>query len=440
MALFLYNLLLPVVFLLYAPFYLVKLVRRGNFLHHFGERFGIYSSDRKAQLRALSKPVWIHAVSVGEVVAAISFINAWSRRRPDLQFVLSTTTTTGHATARVKLPQEVSLIYCPLDFPFVVARVLNLVRPVLLVVFEVEIWPNLIVSASRRGIPIALANGRMSDRSAHGYRRHRWFFAPIFSRFSALCVQTEADAQRIRSVSAPDAPVHVCNTMKYDQVPDRRGADTSDVLRRSFGPEDHLILTAGSTHPGEEALIAAVYKRLKADFGSLRLVLVPRHHERTARVAQELDSQGLSYCLLCPREDLPGATPPVDVLVVNTTGELMRFYEASDIVVVGKSLAGNSGGHNIIEPAIFGKPVLYGDHLDNFRSVSEDFRDADAGAPLADDSELEPALRRLLESPQERGELGARARKLVEQKRGAVARTIDVLDALLPSPRLHRDP
>ncbi len=429
MALLLYNLVFPLLFLAYLPAYLVKLNRRGGLTRQFWERLAIFGPAKRARLAALERPIWIHAVSVGEAVAACGFIHAWRRRRPDLPFVLSTTTTTGQALAAAKLPADVPTLYCPLDFWFTVRRALAIVNPRLLVIFEVEYWPNLIHQAARRGAGVALVNGRFSDRSARGYARHAWFFRPLFRHFRLFCLQSQADVERLERIAGGGLPAVACNTMKFDQVPDAAGADKSALFDQLFGPGQRLVWTGGSTHADEEALLADVFLALKNDFPELRLVLVPRHHERAAEVEKLLRERHVRYRLLT---DATPVAEPVELLLVNTTGELMNFYGSSDIVYVGKSLAGCTGGHNIIEPAIFGKPIVHGPNLQNFRLVAELFRAAQGSLEVAGDADLLPAMRQLLADPTRRARLGQQARQVVEQSRGAIARTLDHLETTFP--------
>ena len=431
MKLLIYNIIFALAFILYLPVFIWKLVRRGGISGRFLERFGIYGAERKRLLRSLDRPIWVHAVSVGEVVAALTFIRRWQQEQPRLTFVLSTTTTTGQATAQKKLPEGVALIYCPLDFYLPVKRVLRLVQPAMLVIFEVEVWPNLISLATASGTPVVLTNGRMSDRSAAGYARHRWFFGPLFKKFEVICVQSKEDALRVQGVVDDSVPVHVCNTMKFDQVPDVSGADKTKLLDDVFGPEKRLVWTAASTHPGEESLAASTYLRLKARCPELKMILVPRHHERTSEAEKALTDQGLSYRLLCPAEKSEPESGSVDVLLVNTTGELMNFYAVSDVVFVGKSLAGNEGGHNIIEPAIFGKAIVHGAAMQNFRAVAKVFRDENATIEVADDAGLFEVTCELLADTDQRHELGRRARIVVEEWRGAIDRTLTHLEPLL---------
>ena len=426
-----YNLLFPVAFILYLPIFVFRLLRRGGVSSCFLERFGIYSRERREACRAVADPVWVHAVSVGEVVAALTFLRRWQERDPERRFVLSTTTTTGHAVAEKKLPDGIPLIYCPLDFWPFVASALNLIRPSMLVIFEVEVWPNLVLLARRRNIPVVLVNGRMSDRSADGYSRHRWFFGSVFESFSSICVQSDQDAERVRRVVGDRVPVAACNTMKFDQIPDAAGADKEGVLNDTFGPDPRRIWIAGSTHSGEEALVADTFTELKQEFPDLKLILVPRHCERTPEVRDVLNGRGLSYRLLCPRDGEEQSGSPVDILVVNTTGELMNFFAVADVVFVGKSLAGQEGGHNIIEPAIFGKAIVHGAAMQNFRLVVKVFKDRDAVVEVGSDAALAEAVRQLLRDPDKRRQLGERARQVVDEQRGAISKTLDTIQPLL---------
>ncbi len=434
MTLFLYNLFFLFAFLLYLPFYAVHLLRRGGLGWAFLQRFGLFGPGIRSVLRALKQPVWVHAVSVGETVAALGFIRRLQERNPGRPVVLSVTTTTAYDLASRKAPGGVTSIYCPLDFWPCVRRVLALVRPALLVIFEVEIWPNLILLTAGGGIPVVLVNGRMSDRSGQGYTRWSGFFGRLFRAFRVICMQTSEDAGRVRPLAGDAVTVAVCNTMKFDQVPDTDGKDKSAALNEAFGAGERLVLCAGSTHPGEEEMACDALLALKPEFPSLRLVLVPRHHERAAAVERVLQDRKLSYRLLLPTAGREPSPAPVDVLVVNTTGELMNFYAACEVAYVGKSLAGNEGGHNIIEPAIFAKPILHGANMQNFRAVAAVFQEAGAAVQVEDAKGFTPALRQLLASPQERQTLGARARRVVETSRGAIDRTLDLIEPWLGKP------
>lgn len=434
----LYNVLFIPAFILLMPFYIIKQVRRGGLSRAYRERFGWFGREKKERLRALDRPVWIHAVSVGEAVAAVTLIREWRTKNPARSFVLSTTTTTGHALAEKRLPEGVPLIYFPIDCFAFMWRAVRLIRPSLVLLLEVEIWPNLIWLASWHEASLVLANGRLSERSAARYVRHRWFFQDIFRRFSLLCVQTDTDAARVRSAyGGTGAPVLVSGTMKFDQVPDRGGGDREALLRRAFGEGERRIFTAGSTHPGEEELALDAFGAVRSVEDKLKLVLAPRHHERTPQVEALLQRRGISYARYTDCADSAAAAPDggagVDVLLVNTTGELMNLYAVSDAVFVGKSLAGNVGGHNIIEPAIFGKPILHGPNMDNFRTVTHLFQRANACVQVENGEELERQLRELLTDKGRAEKLGERARQVVDEGRGASELTAAECEKLLES-------
>ena len=425
-----YNVLFPVLFLLYLPFYLLKLRRRGEFRRGFGERFGLYRSSQRVRLRAIPRPVWVHAVSVGEAVAALGFIRRWQEREPDQGFVLSTTTNTGQSLARRQAPEGVVVIYYPLDWWPCVRRALAVIQPRLLVIFETEIWPTMLLTARARHIPTALVNARISDHSARGFSRFRCIFRPVLRALGVVCAQTAEDARRISVVSGDRPPIHVCGTMKFDQVPDVQGQDLGPLFDRVFGPGERLLLCGASTHSGEEDVLLRAWQDLREQHPTLKLVLVPRHIERTGEVAATCVDAGVPHHrLTAVRVAPPGEPPltPAPVLIVNTTGELVSFLAAADVVYMGKSMAGNFGGHNLIEPAIFGKPIVFGPHMDNFREVARLFREANAALQVADETALQAALARLFAEPAERQRLGQAARALVEQQRGTMDRTIELL-------------
>ncbi len=425
--LFFYNLFFPLLFLLYFPFYLRHLIKRGNFVNGFGERFGLFSRRKREQLRALKQPIWIHAVSVGETVAALSFIRKWQDRDPDQHFVISTTTSTGQQIARKKAPAGVVPVYSPLDFLPCVALTLRAIHPRQLIIFEVEIWPNMIRATARRGIPVSLVNCRMSDNSSRGYAKHSWFFHRIFDTFNAITVQSEEDANRVKRVLPDSQKVHVCGTMKFDQVPDREGQDVEALLDRVF-PKDRIVFVAASTHAPEEATMGRLMNELLPDFPNLRMVLVPRHQERAPEVEEALKTAESDYILITELREI-SENPQKNVLVVNTTGELMDFLAAGDIIFVGKSLGdfGNDGGHNIIEPAIFGKTILFGPAMHNFRDVVKVFLDDESALQVTDEADLAKKMRELLSDESARKRLADASRATVDKRRGGIEKTIDIV-------------
>ena len=431
----------PLLFLIYLPFFITKLTRRGNFKEGFWERFGFYSRSKKDQLTCAPRPVWIHAVSVGETVAALSLIRVWSKLQPELNFVLSTTTSTGQQIARDRSPQNVVPLYFPLDFYVCTWSALKTIRPRIFIIFEVEIWPNIIVSASRRDIPLALVNTRMSDKSARGYQRYRWLFKDIFNRFSLICTQTENDAHKIRFIAGNRSTIKVCNTMKFDQTTLISDSDADELINKIFAENGRIIFTAASTHPGEELLIAKVIKLLANEYTNLYHILVPRHVERSSEIEKILKGEGLGYVRLTDlrnsmssggRREFEFNAKVLQVLLVDTTGEMMNFLAVSDIVFVGNSMAGNKGGHNIIEPALLGKPIIFGQGMDNFRLVAQIFKNNSACIQVRDERTLAIAVRNLLDNHHERERLGRASLATVEKNKGAIGKTIEHLQKICP--------
>ncbi len=422
---FIYNLLMPVGFLFFVPGLYLKFRNRSGWKGTFSERFGHFSRERIKELSAFHGAIWIHAVSVGECVVALSLLREYRRLHPERKFVLSTTTTTGQELARKQCPEGVAVIFCPIDFLWMVRRTLRILRPAMLVIFETEIWPNMVYESRRAGIPVALVNGRMSDHSVRGYRRARIFFGPLLRAFNLLSVQSEADAERYRSVS-PEAHVVVTGNLKFDQKAPENLPEAG--LEHYFGPGKHLVLLAASTHPGEEELIGETFRRLRLKFPDLRLVLVPRHAERGGDIAATLHRLDLSYS----RRSLCDHSPePVDVLLADTTGEMLKLMNSADLVIMGKSLAGHDEGHNLIEPALLNKPILTGHVLRNFRFILNVLLRENAVATVTRDSELEGQLEKLLSDGALRRELGIRAGNVIRRHAGATSRTIAELEALL---------
>lgn len=439
-ALLFYSVIFPLLFVLYIPFYLVKLRKRGNFRKGFWERFGVFSGEKKEILKSMQNPIWIHAVSVGETIAAVNFIGEWCKQDPTIRFVLSTTTSTGQQIARTYSSNRILPIYFPLDFYPCVQRALRVISPRLLIIFEVEVWPNLIVLAEREGIKLSLVNCRMSDKSLAGYLKFRWFFESIFNRFSMICTQSKIDATRIKSIVGSDSKIRVCNTMKFDQSFKNKSRNVSDLISLAFRKSSPQILAAASTHPGEELVIARILKKLFQEIPDLYTILIPRHVERTPDIENILTRESLNYVLLSDlreyqeKKEGRGPAVPVDedtrILLINSTGEMMDFLAVSDIVFMGNSLAGNKGGHNIIEPAILGKPIIFGSGMENFRVVVEKFKENNACIQIDNESFFENEIRKLLNNPKELERLGRSSLKTVEKNRGAIKKTISLLQKL----------
>lgn len=423
----LYNIAFPLAFLFFLPGLLIKLIRRPGTKKNYPERFAVFTKEKKERLKALNHPVWMHAVSVGETNLALTALQAWRKLDPDRRFVLSTTTTTAQEIARKKVPEGVEVIFCPIDFLPFVRKTFDVIRPSGLIIFETEIWPNLIRTAKKRGLPLALVNARMSDHSMRGYRRFRMFFAPLLRYFDAICVQTEADRERYLMV-APDMAdrIIVGGNIKFDQ----RAPENFKLpdLTAVFPPGTSPVIIGASTHPYEEKMIVDAFLQLRGQYSGAVLILVPRHAERGMELAEMLKSKNVPFLRRSTGER--SREGYVECLLADTTGELMGFIAASDIVVMGKTLAGNHDGQNIIEPAVLGKAIVCGRELRNFREAMNILKKADAVLTVETGEELRKAFYMLSADPEMRNKLGRRAHEAITAHSGAIAKNIELLEKL----------
>jgi 3-deoxy-D-manno-octulosonic-acid transferase len=430
---FLYNILFNIGFVLSAPFYFLKMHRRGNWVAGFRQRFGQYDAKLKQALTN-RRVIWLHAVSVGEAGICNRLVEALAVRLPHHKFVVSTTTSTGMAELQKRLPIEVSKIYYPIDRRKNIQRALGLINPEIMVFIEAEIWPNMMWGLQRRGIPYLLVNARISERSFRGYRRASFLFREFFAGFRGVGVQNETDAERLKQLGVRPEAIRVVGSLKFEGSPASRiRLDVPGLLQQLGVDSNALVLVGGSTHAGEEAILAQLAARLRTQFPNLFLILVPRHHERAGEAGRDLERLGVKF--IYRSEILPTTQRPpgsVESLLVNTTGELRFFYERADLVFVGKSLTAE-GGQNPIEPAALGKPVLFGPHMENFPQVVPQFLAADAAIQVRDATELEHQIRDLLGRPARRAELGQHAATVVAANRGGLEKTVDMIVASLDS-------
>jgi len=437
----LYNILFTVGFILLSPYYFVRMRRRGNWQRGFAERFGKYSTKFK-QAITNRNVLWIHAVSVGEVNVCTQLIRALELRMPNLKIVVSTTTTTGMGELRRKLPTHISKIYYPIDHRRFVTRALSTVRPEAIVLVEGEIWPNFLWGARKRGKPVFLVNARLSDRSYRGYKRFGFLFRRLFAELAGVGAQNEADAARLRQLGCRPDAIRIVGSLKFDaaRLDERRSLDVPALLRQAGVKSDAPLIVGGSTHAGEEAILAEQFLRLRTRFPNLFLVLVPRHFERSREVGRELAARGVKFAyrseILSQEELVPGE---VDCLIVNTTGELKYFYEHATIIFVGKSLT-SEGGQNPIEPGALGKAMVFGPNMQNFAEVARGFLQQDGAVQVRDAAELEKALGDLLGNQGRRAELGRNALKVVHENLGAIERTVDMIVEHLANRELHSEP
>jgi 3-deoxy-D-manno-octulosonic-acid transferase len=432
-----YNVAFSTFFIVTGPFFLYRLWRRGKLLPQFEQRFGFYSAKVRARLPS---DLWIHAVSVGEVNIALVLIRRLRELKPGLRVVVSTTTATGFSVAQKQLADELTtVIYNPLDFLASVASAFNAIRPRRLILIESEIWPNYLWCAWRRRIPVYLVNARLSARSEERYRSMRWLVGPLLQQIALIFAQDAVDVERLTQAGFGPETIFNLGSLKYDvaAIDTEDEKDISVWWDRAGWKDDAIILLGGSTHPGEEDVLARIYLGLREKFPRLRLLLAPRHAERGAAVRDLCEKMGLRAAL---RSDLAAATEPLangstpDAVVVNSTGELRALYKRATLAFVGKSLRGQ-GGQNFIEAARVGLPVVVGPNMQNFAVITREFLQGNAILQVSDEFELAASVRSLLESEPAREELGQRARATFESKLNAAQRTAAVIAQSLDADR-----
>jgi len=417
-----------VLFVLSSPYYFWRMRRRGNWQAGFAQRFGCYDAKLK-QAITNRHVLWMHAVSVGEVSLCTQIIRLLEQRMPNLKIVVSTTTTTGMGELQKRLPTHISRIYYPVDGRKWVARALATIHPEAVVLVEAEIWPNFVWRVRAMGVPLFLVNARLSERSFRGYKRFGFLFRPLFASLTGVGVQSNEDAVRVRELGCSPEAIHVVGSLKYDaaKLDERLPLDVPSLLRRLGVPPEARLLVGGSTHAGEEALLAEQFLRLRSRFPDLFLVLVPRHFERSKEVGRELKQRGVKFVyrseIIATTSFEPGE---LDCLLVNTTGELRYFYEQATVIFVGKSLTAQ-GGQNPIEPGALGKAMVFGPHMQNFAEVSARFLAGNGAVQVQDAAGLEKALAELFGDEAARRQLGSNALRVVRENLGAIERTVNMI-------------
>lgn len=423
----LYNIAFPFVLLALLPGFLLRMIRRGKYRHKFGQRFAIYSPRVLNKLRR-DNNVWVHAVSVGEVLIALKLIGEMKKSDPSLRIVLSTTTSTGFRLASRRRTEWLEPIYNPIDFILVARRAMRIVRPKMMILVEAEVWPNLTAEAKAQGAKLVLANARLSPRSESRYRMVKFLTAPLFNQLDVLCVQEEADAERWKSLGVAEERIRLTGSVKFDDAAQSRtpGRDFSAILAELGAPAGAPILLAASTHSGEEAILGGIYLRLRTEFPTLFYVCVPRHAERGRQVKEELEKIGLRATLRSGETNAP-ANP--EALIINTTGELRDVYPVASVVFIGKSLTAK-GGQNPVEALAAGKPVIFGGNMQNFATLCDQLVRSQAAIRVTDEGELEKAISDCLKNPQMASTMARRGAECLAQHRGATRRTVEIIEAL----------
>ncbi len=427
-----YSLLTLVVFVVVSPYFVYQAIRYNKYIGSLPQRLGYlpisFNMDGE-------ESIWIHAVSVGEALTARALAAELKARYPRLRLFLSTTTIAGQQVARRSLQHVDAVFYFPFDWTFIVRRTLNLVKPRLFIMMETEIWPNLLHECRRRGIKSIMINGRISSRSYPRYRLVRPFFRRVLADVDRFCMQSEESARRLIDLGADAARVAVTGSLKFDSLEmpaaTAHGKPRERVLRFFRLSPHRTIIIAGSTMRGEEAAVLRAFSRVKAKSPGALAIVAPRQPERFGEVERLAREMGF---VTMKRSDLPiDVEPRADVIVLDTIGELAQLYQLATAVFVGGSLA-DHGGHNILEPAIFGKPIVFGLHMQNFKEIADTFLANGAAVQVASEDELDGTLIALVTDPVRRAGLGAAARALVEANRGAKGKTLEVIAGLLPAP------
>ena len=423
----LYNALLLLASLGGLPYFALKSLRTKKYRAGLRQRFGYLPKDVAAELHS-SRPLWLHAVSVGEVIAAVPLVTALRRRFPDLPLLVSTVTDTGQATAHERMAAD-AYLYFPLDYPWAVQRVIASVQPRLFLMVETEIWPNFLRGLARRGIPAMLVNGRISPRSFRGYRRLRPFMRRAMYAIASFSMQTQLDAERIIAIGAEPSRVRITGNIKYDLNLDSPTSTDEPALRRALGIGDDPVLMAGSTHRGEEELMLDAYLQARGHVPNLRLLLAPRHLERLDEVEALLRRSQLTVHRKS-RGIAPGSGTDASVILLDTLGELGTLYAMGTVVFVGGSFV-PIGGHNVLEPAAHRKAIVFGPHMHNFHEIAAALLQAEGALQVQKPESLAEAVIELLRHPERRRALGDAAYQVLRENQGAIERNVQLIADLL---------
>ncbi len=425
---FIYDLILCFAFLIYLPVIFYKMIFKGKYREGFKERFGFIPFQFVNRLRG-EKVIWIHAVSVGETVAASSLVKEIKVKNPELKILFSTVTDTGQSMARKIVQEADEIIYFPLDFSWVVRRVLNKIDPEAVVIMETELWPNFVKEAKKRGTKIMLANGRISDSSATKYKYLGPLLDDMLRNIDLLSMQSRQDVDYILNLGADKERVYNSGNTKFDQVYSKVDSRLKEEIYRKFKLDrKDRILVVGSTHPNEEEQLIYLYKRLKEEFEDLVMILAPRHIIRTNQIEEIYENAGIAT--ICRTEIEKRDPMKESVILLNTIGELGQVYSIADLVFVGGSLI-EKGGHNILEPAVHGKLVFFGPHMFNFKDNTRLLLEHGVGIQVSDVKDLTKSMIYYLRNKEELAKKAEDALDMIESKQGASVRNTELLFELM---------
>ncbi|MDO8489707.1 MAG: 3-deoxy-D-manno-octulosonic acid transferase [Candidatus Omnitrophota bacterium] len=417
-----YNLVFLIFALLYLPLYLLK----GKFHQGFSRRVGILPANLD-----LDRPIWVHAVSVGEVISIKELVTQLRKIYPQKKIVISTVTATGNKIARGLVNKEDFLTYLPLDFSFIISRVLKRINPCIFIIAETEIWPNLISCLYKQKIPVVTVNGRISDNSYGGYRAIKLFIRPVLSKVSQFCVQSDVDALRLQNLGVKEGNIQVTGNVKFDiNLEAASGINASVYRQKLFLGQNDKLLVCGSTHPQEEQLLFKAYQEILIAYPKLKLLIAPRHPQRSKDISNLATDNGFVPLYI---SRITGVCPTCinkAVFILDVMGELFNYYSAADIVFIGGSLV-KTGGHNILEPASLKKPVIFGPYMFNFRDISESFLKNKAAKMALDQNELTIQIKEILSNAVVAKEMAERAYALIIANRGATIKNIQVIKQVM---------
>ena len=411
---FLYDVSFFIFSLFYLPFFFLK----GKFKRDSLSRFGIIPEETQRCLTG-SPVLWVHAVSVGEIGLAVGFLSRLGEHFKDTRFLITTTTTAGYEVAKKIKNEEDVLLYFPVDFRFAVKAFVRQVAPTAVVLFETEIWPNLIMELFDRKIPVVILNGRISESAFARYHRVRFFLKKILDHVSAIGAQDERMRGRFLSLGAGADRVCVTGNLKFDWTPSQALDEATQRLRLFCRRPSEFLLVAGSTHPGEEEILLEVHREIRTRFPNFRLLIAPRHLHRVPDIERTASKRGVALRKLS-LDDIPGCASDDagEVWLLNQMGVLSSFYAVADAAFVGGSLV-PVGGHNLVEPAYYEKPILFGPFMDNFHEMAEEFKKNGAAIEVRDSRELARQLERMVQDASHGRRLGQAAKRLVSRHQGA---------------------
>ncbi len=427
----LYNILMLMAAVVGLPFFAFRFIREHRFRERLRQNFGFFSSATLSKVAGKS-PVWFQAASVGEVVAASSIIREFKRQLPEIPVLISSGTISGYDMAQRIIPEADAVIFYPPDLPGLPDRIVGKILPRAYVPVETELWPNFLRSARQRSIPVIMVNGRIGERSLEHYRQMRRMFTKMLDTVVRFCMQSTVDAQYVIQLGADPRKVIVTGNTKYDQNYSLVTDAEKKSLRQELGlPDDVPVLIAGSTHRGEEEILMEVLRQIRSEFPVVKMILAPRDVPRSGGIVELVRRVGVVAELRSKMSSLTAEQrAEVRVVVLDSIGELGRFYSLADLVFVGGSLVSH-GGHNILEPAAQGKPILVGPHMFNFRDTYAIFSKRNACMTVLDGQELAQKTLELLQDKQAAEQMGREAAQIVAENQGAAVRTVEHLRQII---------